>query len=119
MVTKEAIDAALAAHSQWKQRLHDAIITGTSEFKSDVVKKDDACQFGKWLYGLPPSDTSGEQYAKVKILHADFHRVAGEILSLALSGKKEEALKMMEHGGRYGSATGKLVLALMAWKEKI
>jgi methyl-accepting chemotaxis protein len=119
MVTKEAIDAALAAHAQWKKRLQDAISTGQSEFKAEVVKKDNACQFGQWLYSLPSQDTKSEDFNNVKALHADFHTVAGEILALALSGKKQEALKMLESSGTYGSATGKLVLALQAWKNKI
>ncbi|MBI5473545.1 MAG: CZB domain-containing protein [Ignavibacteriae bacterium] len=119
MVTKEAIEAALAAHAQWKKRLQDAITTGQSEFKPDAVKKDNACQFGQWLYGLPQQDTASEDFKKVKMLHAEFHKIAGEILMLALSGKKENAMKMLGFGGSYGTATGKLVLALQSWKGKI
>jgi hypothetical protein len=119
MITKESIDAALSAHSQWKMRLQDAIATGKSEFKAEVVKMDNGCQFGKWLHSLTGEDTQSEDYSKVKALHSDFHMIAGEILALALSGKKEEALKKLGTGGSYGSATGKLVLALQAWKEKI
>ena len=119
MVTKEAIDAALSAHSQWKKRLQDAIATGQSEFKADSVKRDNTCQFGQWLHGLPIADTKSDDYNLIKTLHADFHKIAGEILELALSGKKNEALKNLETGGPYGRATGKLVLALQAWKEKL
>ena len=119
MVTKEAIDAALTAHAQWKRRLQDAVSTGKSEFKPEVVKTDNACQFGQWLHGLPATDTNNEHYTKVKTLHADFHKIAGEILRLALTGKKEEALKKLDYGGEYSSTTGKLILALQSWKEKI
>jgi methyl-accepting chemotaxis protein len=119
MVTKEAIDSALTAHALWKKRLQDAVSTGKSEFKPETVRTDNACQFGQWLYGLPLGDTKSESYLKVKTLHADFHKVAGDILQLALSGKKEEGLKKLEYGGEYGSITGKLVLALQSWKEKI
>lgn len=119
MVTKEAIETALAAHALWKKRLQDAIATGKSEFQPDIIKTDHACQFGKWLYDLPADDRKSEDYAKVKTLHANFHKIAGEILQLAISGKKEDASKKLESGGTYGSATGKLVLALQSWKEKI
>ena len=119
MVTKEAIDAALSAHAQWKKRLEDALSTGKSEFKVDVVQKDNACQFGQWLNGLPPQDTRSEDFNKVKTLHADFHKTAADILSLALSGKKEEAATMLAYSGKYSYATGKLVLALQAWKSKL
>lgn len=119
MVTKEAIDAALSAHAQWKKRLQDAISTGKSEFKAETVKKDNACQFGQWLYSLPQSDTKSEDYNKVRALHADFHKITGGILELALMGNAQEALGKLGAGGQYGSASGKLVLALQAWKAKL
>ena len=119
MITKEAIAAALSAHAQWKKRLQDAIATGHSEFTPGVVTKDNACQFGQWLYSLSPPDTLSDDFKKVKALHADFHKIAADILTLALFGKKNEALEMLDHGGAYVKATGKLVLALGAWQNKI
>jgi methyl-accepting chemotaxis protein len=119
MITKETIDAALTAHAQWKKRLQDAIATGQSEFKPEVVKTDNACQFGQWLYGLSSEEKKSDDYLKVKALHANFHRIAGEILQMALSGKKDGALEKLEHGGEYGTASGKLVIALQQWQQKI
>jgi hypothetical protein len=119
MVKKEEIDAALAAHSLWKKRLQDAISSGHSEFKPDIVKKDNVCDFGKWFFGLSKETAQTEGYKNVKALHADFHKIAGEILILALAGKKDEALKQIEVGGPYYVTTGKLVLALRAWKAKL
>ncbi len=119
MVTKQAIDAALAAHAQWKKRLQDAVESGHSTFLVAEVRKDNACQFGQWLYGLPESDRQTETFAKVRELHASFHRIAGDVLNLALSGKKAEGLKALEFGGSYGKATGELVLALQTWKRQI
>ncbi len=119
MVNISEIDAALAAHAAWKKRLMDAITSGTSEFTPDIVERDNACQFGKWLHGLSEEDTGSEDYRKVKELHAGFHRTAAEILRLALSGAKDEALKKISSGGPYPSISGKLVLALQNWKSKI
>ena len=119
MVSKDAIDAAISAHGQWKKRLQDAISTGQSEFKPDAVKRDNACQFGQWLYSLPPDATKGEDFSKVQALHAEFHRTAGAILELALAGKKGEALKQLDVSGQYGAISGKLVLALNGWKARI
>jgi hypothetical protein len=117
MVTKESINAALDAHAQWKKRLMDAIGTGKSEFKAEEVSKDNRCQFGQWLYKLPSEDTRSEDFRKVQQLHAEFHRVAGSILSLALAGKKDEALSRLDYKGDYGLISGKLVLALNRWKD--
>jgi len=119
MVTKESIDAALSAHSLWKKRLQDAIAKGSSEFKPQAVSTDNACEFGKWLYSLPASDTQSSDYQTVKTLHANFHRITGGILQLAVSGKEQEAIAKLGSGGEYSSATGKLVLALQAWKDKL
>lgn len=119
MVMKENIDAALDAHAQWKKRLVDAVNAGKSEFDPAVVKKDDQCQFGKWLYSLPPGDKASDDFTKARQLHADFHKVAGEILQLALSGKKAEAQQKLEFGGEYSHITGKLVIALQTWRSKI
>ncbi|MGA7722535.1 MAG: CZB domain-containing protein [Ignavibacteriaceae bacterium] len=119
MITKEAIDSALTAHSLWKKRLQEAIEKGKSEFKVEEVKKDNACQFGKWLYSLPDADKKSREYEKIKSLHAEFHKTAASILKLGLSSRKEEALKRLEHGGDYGRITGKLVLALNDWKNKL
>jgi hypothetical protein len=119
MISKEAIDSALTAHSQWKKRLQEAINNGKSEFKVDVVKTDNACQFGQWLYNLPDADKKNPEFENIKNLHAEFHKTAASILELGLSGKKEDALKRIEHGGDYGRITGKLVLALNDWKNKL
>ena len=118
-MNKESIDAALAAHSQWKKRLQDAIENGKSEFKPEVVKTDNACQFGQWLYSLPTQVQKTSDFIKVKQLHADFHAIAGEILNLAITGKKEIAREKIESGKEYSHATGKLVLALQSWKDKL
>jgi hypothetical protein len=119
MVTKQAIDDALAAHSLWRKRLQDAIATGTSEFKPDTVKTDNNCQFGKWLNGLSGEDRKSADYSSIKALHADFHRIAGEVLELALSAKKAEAAKKIEPNSDYQNATGKLVIALHGWRAKL
>jgi hypothetical protein len=63
--------------------------------------------------------TDGSTLIFKKALHANFHKIAGEILGLALAGKKDEALKQIEVGGLYYITTGKLVLALRAWKAKL
>jgi methyl-accepting chemotaxis protein len=119
MLTKDSIDAALAAHSQWKKRLLEAVSTGKSEFKPETVKLDNACQFGQWLYGMSDAEQKSEDYLKVKQLHAEFHKIAGSILQLAVSGKKDEAHAKLDPGGEYGKAAGKLVLALQTWKDRM
>jgi Chemoreceptor zinc-binding domain len=102
MISKVAIDSALTAHSLWEKRLLEAIEKGESEFKVVEVKKDNMCQFGQWLYNLPDVDKKTIEFENIKTLHAEFHKTAASILELGLSGKKDDALKRIEHGGDYG-----------------
>jgi hypothetical protein len=118
MSQKEEINAALAAHAQWKKRLQEAIEKTESEFKVEIVKKDNECQFGRWLYGLPSATKDNPEYQNIIALHAEFHKIASEILALALNGNKTEALKKLEFGGAYSSISGKLVIALRQLEKK-
>jgi hypothetical protein len=56
MTPEEAqeVDAAIASHSQWLNRIRKAIAKGKSECRPEVVRLDDRCVFGKWLYGACP-----------------------------------------------------------------
>ena len=113
---KEEITAAISAHRQWKQRLADAIATGKSEFKPDIVKQDSQCQFGKWLYGsITAAEKSSPHYAPVKEMHAKFHQEASRILAMATSGKKEEAKKAIDVGSEYMKLSTQLVNNLTQW----
>jgi hypothetical protein len=117
-VDKNAIDSAVAGHAQWKARLTDAIEKGQSDFQVATVRRDNACAFGQWLYGVPASVRDSEDGKKVRALHAEFHELAAVILDNALKGEKQQALKMMELGGCYSMTSGKLVIALKEWASK-
>jgi hypothetical protein len=111
------ITSAIAAHSQWKQRLNDAIATGKSEYNPTTVRMDNQCSFGKWLYAATTEDRASEHYATVKALHANFHEATGEVLELALAGKKEEAKKATGFGSPYLLTSSRLVNALTKWSQ--
>jgi hypothetical protein len=117
MISKPAIDAAIAAHGQWRKRLEDAIATGTSQLDPAEVGRDDVCALGRWLRSLPLGERSPAHYEKVLRLHAAFHATAAEILGMALSQAQREAAKRMEFGNEYTLASGRLILALHEWKN--
>ena len=119
MVDSMMIEKAMAAHKEWKIRLENAIKTGKSEFSPAIVKTDNSCEFGKWLDNLPSADKSSLDYQTVKVLHAEFHKVAADILQFAVMGKKEEAIKKFSFGGTYGLASSKLMNAMFDWKKKL
>lgn len=116
----QQVNKALAAHSMWKQRLRDAVATGHSDFQVEKVKRDDCCEFGKWLYACPEEVKTGKHWSCVKDLHATFHREAGGILEKALGGKKEEANKEIETTASvFGKTSVLLSDALLQWKFSV
>ncbi len=106
----EQVNAAVAAHGQWKVRLRQAIATGNSEFDVAVVSQDSQCAFGKWLYGDGkfsfPSPAVREE---IRQLHAEFHKEAARVLGLAVTGKGKEASLAMEPGSAFAKISGTLV----------
>lgn len=118
MSLKLKIAQSVTSHSEWKKRLIKAIDTGESEFTPERVCKDDNCEFGKWLYSCSVEDKSSEHYDKVKDLHAEFHKEAAEVLSLALANNKDAARKAISTGSNYLSISSKLTRQMMAWSRE-
>ena len=120
MDDKGKIDAAIDAHVKWFARLRMAIDGQASEFKPEQVKVDNACEFGKWLYGgFPPGLKSGPVYATIKGLHASFHAEASRILTLGLAGKKAEALQAMDPSGSFKKSSMTLIAQLNQLKRQV
>jgi hypothetical protein len=119
MNTKEAIDKGIGAHGMWKQRIRSAIKTGQSEWTPSVVQQDNQCEFGKWLYSCTGAEKASSHYARVKELHAGFHKSAASVLSLALAGKKAEAEAGIASGSEYITLSASLTNEMVSWKEKL
>ncbi|CAG0945159.1 Chemotaxis protein CheW [Anaerolineae bacterium] len=116
MNAHEQINAGLAAHRKWKERLKQAIANGTSEFNPTVVKTDNQCEFGKWLYHqIAGEDQQSSHYQTVKQLHTRFHLEAAQVLELALQGRKQEAETAIRIGSRFAESAANLMSAMLAW----
>jgi hypothetical protein len=115
----EALDHAIAAHAKWKYRLMEAIDTGKSQWRVADVRTDNACDFGKWLGGLPLSERLSEHAKKVRTLHAEFHGLAADVLELALAGRKAEATAAMALRSRFAEVSSSLTMAVTAWKAAV
>lgn len=114
---KESIQAAILAHGMWKSHLAMAIGSGQSKFAVADAKKDDGCQFGKWLLGDPALKRS-PRFAEVRALHASFHQEAAKVLALALEGKKDEARAAMASGSGFETTSSSLTKLLLTWKKE-
>jgi len=107
------IDAAVNAHGKWITELRIAIEEGSSVFDPEIVRTDNSCDFGKWLYDdFPKSPESLELFDDIRETHAKFHRKAAHILQLAISGRAPEALKLMDYQGEFMRLSGELILLL-------
>ncbi len=113
------IDKAIAAHDAWKRRLLSAVSSGSSEFSPDLVRLESRCDFGKWFFGLPAEIRDTEQARKIRQLHAAFHAEAARILSLALEGRRDEAMRSLSSESQYASLSRQLALVLGDWKQQI
>lgn len=112
------INKAIGAHGVWKVRLREAVELGTSDYRPEKVAADCECDFGKWLYAIPPTERPREFWDKVQGVHARFHKEAGEILKLALIGKRDEALaKITDLRGEFVSTSIEMTTILSEWKK--
>jgi len=117
---KSEIDKAIGAHGMWKSRLKQAIATGKADAPLDTIRADNACAFGKWLYGpsLSATEKSSAEFLKVRNLHAQFHKCAARVAELAQTGKATEAEKMLSGEGEFAMASHQLTQAMMDWKKQ-
>jgi hypothetical protein len=109
---KERIEAAIAAHVKWMSRLREAVATGQSEFTEDQVRVDDRCEFGKWIYSDFKALCPPATFEAIRHTHAEFHRTAAQVLTMALGGRKDEAKVELASGARLSRLSGELILGL-------
>lgn len=120
MLDTSEIRKAIAAHVTWKVRIYEAIETGNSDFRPEVVMLANVCDLGRWLYSLPHEEQSGEYWKRTERLHARFHRIAGQKVKLALGGKPQEALALMtDLKGEFVTTSKLLTLTLHEWEISI
>ena len=119
MSLSDEITAAVGAHGLWKQRLRQAIDTGRSDVTPDMVRVDNKCKVGMWLYGpnIPGAQKASQDYRRCQDLHAKFHTAAAKALELALSGKKAEAEAAIGPGSEFITLSHQLTDAMLKWQK--
>ena len=112
---KGEIVEAIGAHGMWKMRLKTAAKSGERNLPAGDICRDDMCKFGKWLKTVPGD---GPHLGRVRQLHTQFHKAAGDIAGLINSGKADSALTALE-GGAFKDSSSALVRELTDWKRKL
>ncbi len=78
-------------HLQWKSRLR-AHLAGTDRIDQSEAVSDQDCALGQWYFGPGLSQFGHlESMKRLKEPHRQLHEMVGEIMSLADSGKREQA----------------------------
>lgn len=107
MGMREEIDAALQAHAAWRTRFKD-YLSGRTAFDTELAGVTDQCAFGRWLakegYRLMPSEIHGQ----IQETHAEFHRVAGEIVRKIKEKRFDEVKQDLSAEGPFNQTSARL-----------
>jgi len=114
LALEQQIRAALTAHQLWCTHLVAAALTGRGRMTVTEARRDDLCDFGRWLARLGDLPEI-PQVEPVRDLHRRFHEEAAEVLELALTGQRSAATLAVGPGGRFDEASLRLAAALKDW----
>ena len=99
------------SHVMWKQRLLEHM-EGKSQEKLDpaIIRRDDLCELGKWLYTDGQAYEQTEHFTLVKDNHAHFHAFAAKVVELIDAGDHSAARNLLN--GEYAKISRQLQLRL-------
>jgi len=118
MITREEIDAVLAAHAAWKARFHDFLV-GRSGVDVAVLGTTDHCAFGNWLDRYGAQYLKKAQYEEIDALHAAFHKVAAEVVAKLKARDFAGAHALIAAGGEMEQASSALAAKLLVVKDSL
>lgn len=98
------IQAAVAAHRQWKQQLQAQLrspaaappVGGVPALDREQVCRDDRCDLGRWIHGRGRARLGTfPGFTELLAHHRMFHHVAGNVLALQAAGEHAAARRML------------------------
>lgn len=107
----------IGAHVMWKQRLTSFLAGSSEELNPDLIRLDDRCALGKWIYGDGKPMSQLPRYEEVRALHAQFHQYAADVVNLHLSGNTAEAEKLLQ--GDYSRLSEKLKHRIIGLSQQV
>ena len=107
---------AVSAHQKWKMRLRMAIDgKSTEKLDPNAICKDDQCDLGKWIHGDGGKAMGSKpEFGHLKTSHADFHKIAGDVLRKSLAGDKAAASALLD--GEFFQTSTKVIQAITKCK---
>lgn len=91
------IEAAVAAHLQWKRQLQARLADGGGQL-SDAGPdcRDDRCDLGRWIHGEGRARLGTfPGFSELMAHHRLFHHVACNVMALEQAGKRADARRML------------------------
>ncbi len=87
----------IGAHVLWKKRLL-AMLDGSSDETLDpeAIGVDNKCALGKWIYGDGQTYSGAASFEAVRAMHAEFHRLAAQVVMLYQNGNVAEAEQLLQ-----------------------
>jgi purine-binding chemotaxis protein CheW len=117
--TSKQLKDALASHRKWRDRIRETIETCKSESSIESLRRDDADEFGKWIYQtITPAEKASAHFSPALERHAKFHIEASQVLAMALKGQKEQATRALGLGSPFSLAATEFDSTLMAWYQE-
>jgi len=111
------IDAAIAAHKNWKLRLDNYLAGQSSEdLRPEMICVDNACALGKWIYSGGQETMGKVPFFKMLITwHKRFHLEASSVVSLMQANRKPEAQALLI--GSYAHVSDQVIRVLETLKK--
>ncbi len=109
LLQKQRAESVVKAHIRWFHHLRKAVETGESDMAPAAVAIDTECEFGKWVHSELHGLCSAALFEQIHRIHADFHRTAAEILTLALNGRQADARVRLGARSELGELSKRLI----------
>jgi len=109
-------EQAVVEHEAWVATFVRAVRDGGGELTVELVRQDNQCPLGVWLYGAGWHAVTNQTASHMlRDIHAEFHTAAAKVLSLALMGRSREAAAAMGEDTLYAQWSALLVDALSGY----
>ena len=111
-------DAAITAHSQWKQKLKAYIGKPDGSLRAADVQADNKCVLGQWIYGEGKKYDSLPEFATLKEEHRKFHRAAAELVVRAEAHEDVSKELAVGQKSNFNVASTKVINAISSMRNK-
>ena len=112
-----SFDAMIEAHHAWKVKLKDFLQGGGEPIDAAVAGKDNVCALGQWIHGIGQRVADLPEYAALRREHAQFHRLAGEVVRAHQRGQSARAAQLLDN--EFARATQHTVEAIRALRRRV